>query len=129
MFTRQPIKDLPRTCPSSQLIVMGLVRAPQVSPPDAGDFLMLCGPETLAALQNNIDRFRADNDSLIRRAQYVTGKNDSQVMHDLWLTQNRHGAGFWDGDWGRHGDALTVAAHAIGECSLYVDGENRLYLA
>lgn len=35
---------------------------------------------------------------------------------DFWLTRNRHGAGFWDGDWIKEdGKRLTAAAHAAGE--------------
>jgi hypothetical protein len=35
--------------------------------------------------------------------------------HDLWLTRNRHGAGFWDGDWPtEYADELTAAAHDFG---------------
>ncbi len=45
----------------------------------------------------------------------------SQAGHDLWLTSNRHGAGFWDGDWGEWGDTLTTLAHACPERSPYVE--------
>jgi len=41
------------------------------------------------------------------------------IGHDLWLTQNRHGAGFWDGDYDR-GDELTAVAHTFGCVDLYV---------
>lgn len=51
-----------------------------------------------------------------------------QAGHDLWLTRNRHGAGFWDRkSLGRAADAaldrLTEASHAEGEQTLVV-GEN-----
>ena len=49
--------------------------------------------------------------NLTERAEVA--ENPSEAGHDLWLTANRHGAGFWDGDW-THGDALTEAAHAAG---------------
>lgn len=32
--------------------------------------------------------------------------DDSPIGHDLWLTVEGHGAGFWDGDYEK-GDALT----------------------
>lgn len=32
--------------------------------------------------------------------------NREQIGHDFWLTRNRHGAGFWDGDY-VNGDAIT----------------------
>ncbi len=34
--------------------------------------------------------------------------------HDLCLTRNRHGAGFWDGELGQLGEYLTHAAHTMG---------------
>lgn len=49
--------------------------------------------------------------------------------HDFWLTQNGHGAGFWDGDWGQYGGALTDAAKAFQEWGLYVGDDGLLYLA
>jgi hypothetical protein len=49
----------------------------------------------------------------------------SHAGHDLWLTQNGHGAGFWDGDWPTNGDRLTELAKKFREMDLYVgdDGE------
>ena len=43
----------------------------------------------------------------------------------FWLNRNGHGAGFWDGDWPKHGAELDKAAHSYGEFDLYVgdDGE------
>lgn len=47
-----------------------------------------------------------------------------QAGHDLWLTQNGHGCGFWDGDWSEpHAARLTKAASALPEVYLYV-GDN-----
>ncbi len=45
-----------------------------------------------------------------------------EAGHDFWLTRNGHGAGFFDGAWGKAGDRLTKAAHTWGEVYLYVDG-------
>ncbi len=42
--------------------------------------------------------------------------------HDFYLTRNRHGAGFWDGDWPPAvGRALTDAAHVYGTWELERD--------
>ena len=50
--------------------------------------------------------------------------NPTQLGHDLWLTRNRHGAGFWDRGLGELGDQLTATAHQMGEQALYVvDGQ------
>lgn len=47
--------------------------------------------------------------------------SEGQGGHDLWFTRNRHGVGYWDGDYPEPGASrLTNAAHALGECSLYV---------
>jgi hypothetical protein len=44
--------------------------------------------------------------------------------HDLWLTQNHHGAGYWDGDIpDAIGRALTDAAQSWYECGLYIDDD------
>lgn len=45
---------------------------------------------------------------------------DAQAGHDFWLTRNGHGAGFWDGDWPEHGDALTEWSKTFGPCDLYI---------
>lgn len=53
-----------------------------------------------------------------------------QAGHDFWLTRNHHGAGFWDGDWLEPAaTALTNAAHAFGECNLYVGDDGILYVS
>ena len=47
---------------------------------------------------------------------------------DFWLTRNGHGAGFWDGDWSEHGDALTEASKTFKECDLYVGDDQLVYI-
>lgn len=60
------------------------------------DFLALCKERGLSeALGNDLER----------------------IGHDLWLTQNRHGVGLWDGY--ARGDELTAVAHLFGEVYLY----------
>lgn len=53
---------------------------------------------------------------------------EEQAGHDFWLTRNRHGAGFWDGDWddpaAKH---LTTCANAYGEVNLYVGDDGKIY--
>ena len=52
-----------------------------------------------------------------------------QAGHDFCLTRNRHGAGFWDGDWPRDvGRRLTEAAHAYGTLGLYCGDDEKLYI-
>lgn len=61
----------------------------------------------------------------------VDGYPDARrAGHDLWLTRNGHGAGFWDGDWPEpYGDRLTDAAHAIGPVDAYVGDDGLAYLS
>lgn len=45
----------------------------------------------------------------------------SQIGHDLWLTRNGHGVGFWDRDTGTEEgrERLDKAAEALGEENCY----------
>lgn len=48
--------------------------------------------------------------------------------HDLWLTRNHHGAGFWDGDWPyRIGVFLTECCNRIGALEIYEGDDGRIY--
>ena len=54
--------------------------------------------------------------------------DSEQVAHDFWLTRNRHGAGFWDGDYEKSvGDKLTEISHTFGEVNLYVGDDGKIY--
>lgn len=54
--------------------------------------------------------------------------NLEQVGHDFWLTRNHHGAGFWDGDWGKErGDRLTKSSHSYKELSPMVGDDNLIH--
>jgi len=56
--------------------------------------------------------------------------HDSDVMlaHDYILTRNHHGAGFWDGEWGREmGELLTKLAQRKHEIEVYVGDDGLLY--
>jgi hypothetical protein len=49
--------------------------------------------------------------------------------HDFLLTRNEHGAGFWDGDYGADGEALTEACRDFGHVDLYTGDDGVLYSA
>lgn len=56
-------------------------------------------------------------------------RDPTDYAHDFWLTRNRHGAGFWDGDYPDElGKRLTDAAHQFGESEVYVGDDGQLYL-
>ncbi len=85
-------------------------------------------PEALARMEADCARFQRENAAPeYGHAEY----SDTELAgHDFWLTRNRHGSGFWD--WPALSDlrqVLTDAAHAYGECNLYVGDDGLIYLA
>lgn len=57
-------------------------------------------------------------DDVSRRSRSVY--DASNAGHDLWLTRNGHGAGFWDRGLGAIGERLSKAAKAYGSVDLVV---------
>ena len=53
----------------------------------------------------------------------------AQFGHDLWLTRNGDGSGFWDRGLGQMGDTLSEHAQAMGEVWTYVTDEGELDIA
>lgn len=79
-------------------------------------------PETIERAESDCSTFLAANFADIPVEQY------QQAGHDFWLTRNRHGAGFWDGDWpDEAGRRLSEASYAFGEIDLYVGDDGLLY--
>lgn len=92
-------------------------------------------PKTLSKIVADCAKFQADNASTIDEA-IATGEVKcgpdfdewERAGHDFWLSRGHHGAGFWDGDWPQpYADKLTEAAHAFGECNLYVGDDGKIY--
>ena len=53
-----------------------------------------------------------------------------QLGHDLWLTRNGHGTGFWDRRYAsRLGERLTAMCKPMGESSLYVGDDGRVWFS
>lgn len=78
-----------------------------------------------------LQRAKRDCETFAAATHMHTGHiDDTQLGHDLWLTRNRHGAGFWDrGHSELLGDFLTLAAHSLHECILYEGDDGELHLA
>lgn len=88
-------------------------------------------PEAIAQAVADCDAFERDNAADLGAWREAFG-SDEQAGHDFWLTRNRHGAGFWDRFSSGHelhatGQRLTDAAHAYGECDLYLSDDGRIY--
>lgn len=82
--------------------------------------------DTLTIMRGDCESFVAKIDA--EKLHY--GQDDATFAHDFWLTRNRHGAGFWDGDYSKtQGEKLTNIAHGFGECDLYVGDDGKFYLA
>jgi hypothetical protein len=77
-------------------------------------------PATLKVMQDDCGSFQ------LQFGDKIVGRHE-RAGSDFWLTRNRHGAGFWDGDWTEHGDALTAGAHAFGSFDLYVGDDGKVY--
>lgn len=78
-------------------------------------------PETLKQMIEDCKDFQEHHSDL--------WDDDSRAGHDFWLTRNRHGAGFWDGDYPEpQASKLTDASHAYGSCDLYPGDDGKLYL-
>lgn len=58
----------------------------------------------------------------------LIGGEESQAGHDLWLTRQGHGCGFWDGGWPKDvGEYLTSLAKHLGECWPYKGDDGLIY--
>jgi hypothetical protein len=80
--------------------------------------------EALTQAVADCEKFQRENEDDIGGLQDRAG-------YDFWLTRNKHGAGYLDGDWQPQevGDRLTEAAHRFGEVYLYVGDNGKLYFS
>lgn len=62
-----------------------------------------------------------------RAKPYLADWSDNQIGHDLWLTRNGHGAGFWDRGL-PYGDVLTDKAKSLGGSYCYIGDDGKVYL-
>jgi hypothetical protein len=91
------------------------------TPLDASYSAEALASETLETIKADCAKFQADNGHLFVH-------NIERAGHDFLLTRNRHGAGFWDGDWdGDAGDLLTHAAHAYKPQEFYIGDDGYIY--
>lgn len=88
---------------------------------DSGYRAVDLAPETRAAAEQVCASFvglvGADLDDM----------DPEQAGHDLWLTRERHGAGFWDRGLGERGDRLTALARTFGGADWYVGDDGLIY--
>jgi hypothetical protein len=83
----------------------------------------------LSEVERKITEKVGDNWSCIDDFYDIAHPAENQTEHDYILTRNRHGAGFWDGDWNSLvSSILTVSAQKQSEIHAYVGDDGRIYL-
>jgi hypothetical protein len=93
-------------------------------PLDKNYNLMDFTEEAMAKAEAECAAFQSENEGLLEFAG-----TDKQNGCDFWLTRNQHGAGFWCRDYDNDtAMALTDAAHAHGECHVYIGDDGKLHL-
>lgn len=56
------------------------------------------------------------------------GIDNEMIGHDIWLTRNSHGAGFWDRGYTiKNSNILTNAAKSLGQCDIELGDDGRLH--
>lgn len=80
-------------------------------------------PATLESMRSDVVDFVESNKALLLESEL----SDAQIGHDLWLTRNRHGAGFWDRGLGAIGVRLSDAAKSCGSVDLYIGNDGLIY--
>lgn len=81
--------------------------------------------ETIKTMRTECACFLLKARRLIRKN--VQDMTVEDAAHDFWLTRCGHGSGFWDGDWGDQGDALSSLAESFGNVDLYTGDDGRIY--
>ena len=67
-------------------------------------------------------------DFMQRAGSLLEGIDPEQAGHDLWLTRNGHGAGFWDRGLGEVGQQLSDIARSMGGSDAYVGDDGKVHL-
>ena len=78
-------------------------------------------PETTQQINKLCRDFISDNKNLL------DGLSFSQSGHDLYLTLNGHGTGFWDRGYKNRGDLLTYKCEKIGNKNFYLGDDTKVY--
>jgi hypothetical protein len=89
------------------------------------DSILGFAPEAIGEAQADCEAFQEANADDLQAYEEATGYTGG---NDLWLTRNRHGAGFWDRGLGDLGKRLTDAAR-LGEVDVYQGDDGYLYFS
>jgi len=75
-----------------------------------------------------IDAWQDVKKFILMAGSLLDGMDSEQIGHDLWLTRNGHGAGFWDRGLGEKGDALTKIATSMGEKHMFWGEDGKIHI-
>lgn len=81
----------------------------------------------------SVEQARKDISAFMEQAKQtwpmIEEIDPERVGHDLWLTRNGHGSGFWDGRefYGTHGDTLSEIARMLKPLAVVEAGSGKLY--
>lgn len=89
-------------------------------------------PESLAKIIEDCGRFLAEVENAgidLEQGLLVDRDPTEHAGFHFWLTRNRHGCGFWDGDYAEEvGKRLTAIAEAFGEVCPHVGDDGLIYI-
>lgn len=86
-------------------------------------------PKDIEEIKLECLNFQKENIQLLESSHKNKGYTLENAGHDLWLTRNGHGAGFWDRNLGEIGEQLTLKSKELKESDLYVGDDGQLYFS
>jgi hypothetical protein len=85
-------------------------------------------PECLRLISADVINFHQENHTELMHGMSA-GMSWEHAGHDIWMTRNGHGVGFWDGDWPEECEwKLTDNAREMGESYVYIGDDGKIYL-
>lgn len=87
-------------------------------------------PEALTKIIDDCRKFQIENRlTLSPDWAFQTGRNMLDAGRDFWFTRQRHGVGFWDGDWPEpYATVLDNASKKFNEVWPYVGDDGKVYI-
>ena len=109
----------------------GPVRGPDRSLQGLGFDVEQCALELLDTIMADCVAFQLRVSEYISKENLLRAPDDDYLGtfgHDLWLTRNGHGAGYWDGDYAEPAaSALAQSAKRLRGFSLYIGDDGLVY--
>lgn len=115
----QPVGYIPPGMPEMARAYLECAEWAAVNAEVQGKVAVFWSPGSLITVRDTIEGFL-----LLLQDEQIEWRNaltPTQMGHNLFLTQNRHGAGFWDRGLGKLGEDLTKWAHSMGSQDVEFD--------